>query len=466
MKKKRLFSAALTEGHASVTRALRVSVVLLFISWLPLTAAVYSQHAKVSISLEDATLEEFFRSIQEQTGLYFIYPSGLFVRAGVVTVKASEEELALVLERVLSKKGLSYTMQDDVIVVTRGTPVAQQQRVATRVVRGVVRDREQQTLPGVNVMIKGTTVGVATDRDGRFEITVPADPQLVLRFSFIGKTTQEMKIGERSELAVVLETADASLDEVVVTGYQVISRERATGAFDVIDTRHVDKPTSNIATALVGTVAGVNARLDANGYPTFEIRGQTRLEATGNEPLVVVDGFAVERNFKDINPNDVETIHILKDAAAASIWGARAANGVIVITTKRGKGGAGKGGVNVELTATLKYAPKIDLAYARSLPSTADFIEYEKQSFNSWSASMVSDTRFSHGSYSPVQEALLEHYFGHISEAERDRRIDAVKNLDNSEQIKEHILQNPFTRQLNLNVSSVNERMNNMLSLM
>jgi TonB-linked SusC/RagA family outer membrane protein len=445
---------------------IRFNFLFLFACCLPLSATVYSQHAKVSLTLDGVTLEEFFKSINEQTGLYFICPSGLCEGVGTVSIVTLDEELPGVLERVLHKKGLSYKMHDDVIVIVKGAPLYQQQRVATRPVRGVVHDKENKPLAGVNVVVKGTTVGVATDRDGRFEIVVPADPSLVLRFSFIGMTTREVTIGEQSNLSITLEFSDEALGEVVVTGYQVISRERATGAFDIIDTRHVDKPTSNIATALVGTVSGVNARLDVNGDPTFEIRGQTRLDATGNEPLVVVDGFAVERNFRDINPNDVETIHILKDAAAASIWGARAANGVIVITTKRGKRGTGKGGVNVELTASLKYAPKIDLAYARSQPSTEEFIEYEKISFNSWSASMVSDTRFSHGSYSPVQEALLEHYFGYISEQERDKRIEAVKKFDNNEQIKKYILQNPFTRQYNLNVSSANERMNNMLSLM
>jgi TonB-linked SusC/RagA family outer membrane protein len=447
---------------------MRLNVLLLFTCCLPLSAAVYSQQAKVSLNLAGASLEEFFKDVQGQTGLYFIYPSNLFNGAGTVTVTAREEELSRVLARVLTPNGLAYKMQDDVIIVVKGSPSLQQQ-VATRRVRGVVTDKERHPLPGVNVVIKGTTSGVATDGNGRFEIVIPAaDPGLALRFSFIGMVPREVKVGALAEVNVVLEETEGELNEVVVTGYQVISKERATGAFDIIDTRHVEKPTSNIATALVGTVSGVNACLDVNGDPTFEIRGQTRLDATGNEPLVVVDGFAIERSFKDINPNDVESIHILKDAAAASIWGARAANGVIVITTKRGKAGTGAGGVNVELSTSLRFAPKIDLEYVRSLAPVDDFIKYEKMTFNSWSAAfaMPSDTRFSHGGFSPVQEALLEHYFGYITEQERDRRIEAVKKHDNSEQIKKYILQNPFVQQYNLSVSGAGERANNMLTLM
>jgi TonB-linked SusC/RagA family outer membrane protein len=439
---------------------MKLNVLFLFICCWPLSAAVYSQQTKVSLDLERVSLEEFFRSVQASTGYFFIYNSDLFEGAGSVSVHALDEELASVLTGVLKQKGLTYKMQDDVIIVTRATP-AGQQPIVTRTVRGVVTDKDRHPLPGVNVVVKGTTTGVATSSEGRFEMIVPANPSLVLRFSFIGMKTREVTIGEQTELNVALEASEESLDEVVITGYQVISKERATGSFDILDTRHIEKPTSNIATALVGTVAGVNARVDINGDPTFEIRGQTRLDGS-NAPLVVVDGFAVERSFRDINPNDVESIHILKDAAAASIWGARAANGVIVITSKQGK----KGGVNVEVSSSLKFAPKIDLDYARSLAPTEQFIEYEKMSFNAWSASMASDTRFSHGAYSPVQEALLEHHFGYITEQERDQRIEALKHLDNNAQIKKYLLQNPFTQQHNLSISNVSERINNMLTLM
>ncbi|MDR1273633.1 MAG: carboxypeptidase-like regulatory domain-containing protein, partial [Odoribacteraceae bacterium] len=439
---------------------MKLNVLFLFICCCPLSATVYSQQTKVSLALTQVSLEEFFKDVQSRTGFFFIYPSNLFENAGTITVHTEDEELSQVLTKVLGQKGLSYKFQDDVIIVVK-EPLPGQQQVVTRPVRGVVMDKDMNPMPGVNVIVKGTTTGVSTNSEGRFEIIVPVNPDLILRFSFVGMTTREIKIGEQTNLRVVMEISEEALSEVVITGYQVISKERATGSFDIIDTRHIEKPTSNIATALVGTVSGVNATLDLNGNPTFEIRGQTRLDGS-SAPLVVVDGFAVERNFSDINPNDVESIHLLKDAAAASIWGARAANGVIVVTTKQGK----KGGVNVEISSSVRFAPKIDLDYARSLAPTDQFIEYEKLSFNSWSASMPSDTRFSGGSYSPVQEALLEHHFGYITVQERDQRIEALKKLDNTAQIKKYILQNPLVHQHNLSISNVTERINNMLTLM
>jgi TonB-linked SusC/RagA family outer membrane protein len=442
---------------------MRQIVLLLLVLLGPISATADSQQAKVTMELSSVSLDVFFKDIQERTGYFFLYNAELLGRAGTVSVNARDEELSLVLARTLLPKGLDYKFQDDVIIVTRGVPVDQQQ-VASRTLSGVVTDKSGVPLPGVNVVVKGTTTGVATDREGRFRMVLPVTPGLTLRFSFIGMETKEIRVGEQNEMKVVLEVSEETLDEVVITGYQVISKERATGSFDVIDTRHIEKPTTNIATALVGTVAGVNATMDVDGNPTLIIRGQTRLEG-GNAPLVVVDGFAIERDFADINPNDVESIHLLKDAAAASIWGARAANGVIVVTTKRGKA-SDKGNVNIELTSSFKVAPRLDLDYYRSLAPTGDFIEYEKMTFNRWSGNMAGDTRFDHGSYSPVQEALMEHYFGHITAQERDRRIDAVRNLDNSEQIKKYLLQNPITHQHNLNISNVTERVNNILSLM
>src|SRR5690606_8700261 len=139
------------------------------------------------------------------------------------------------------------------------------------------------------------------------------------------------RINSRTEINVTLDLDIIGEEEVVIsTGYQTLSKERATGSFDIIDPTQLDKPATNIGSRIIGQAAGVQASVDVNGNPTVEIRGQTSLYAN-SAPLIVVVGFAIQGDFNSINPNDVESVTILKDAAAASIWGARSANGVIVI---------------------------------------------------------------------------------------------------------------------------------------
>ncbi|MFR7878957.1 MAG: TonB-dependent receptor plug domain-containing protein, partial [Butyricimonas paravirosa] len=194
--------------------------------------------------------------------------------------------------------------------------------------------------------------------------------------------TQEVVVDEKDKLIeITLEAASEDLQEVVVTGYSSLPKERATGSINVISKKQLDKPTTNFASRLIGTTAGLASTLDSEGNPTFEIRGQTSLYANA-QPLLVVDGFPVEGGFNSINPNDVESVTILKDAAAASIWGARAANGVIVVTTKKAEAG---NRLKVELSGFVKFSPKLDLNYVNPLASSSETIDYEQMAFDRWS---------------------------------------------------------------------------------
>ena len=163
---------------------------------------------------------------------------------------------------------------------------------------------------------------------------------------------------------------------MLVTGYQTISKERATGSFNKVSEAQLEKPATLISERLIGAAAGVQSFVDADGDIKFEIRGQTSLGAS-SEPLVVVDGFPIEGDFSSINPNDVESVTVLKDAAAASIWGARSANGVIVVTTKK----AQKGQAKVEVSSFWKFQDKLDLDYVNPLATSEETIEYEKMAY-------------------------------------------------------------------------------------
>ena len=436
---------------------------------MSVSAKVYSQQNEVSLNLKDVTLEEFIEEVKQQTGVHFLYNASLFEGADRVTVKARKEPLAEVLEEILGQKGYAIDYRDEVVVIVKRAPELFVPQVNKRTVSGTVKDEEGEPIPGVTVLVKGTQTGVATDINGHFELRVDDDPEVVLQFSFVGMKSQEVRIGTSATLAVVLENDTKALDEVLVTGYQTISKERATGSFDMLSREQLNKPATTLASRLVGVTAGVQGIEDENGDISFEIRGQTSLN-TDARPLVVVDGFPVEGEFNTINPNDVESVTILKDAAAASIWGARSANGVIVVTTKKGALAAKKG-AQVEVSAFVKVQPKIDLDYYNPLASSAETVEYERKGFSTnffggpWSP--IDDSYLNaNNSYSQAVVALNENRLGYLSDSDMEATLEKLSKQNNKDQIREYLLQIPVTQQYNVNISGVNERMSNMLSLM
>jgi TonB-linked SusC/RagA family outer membrane protein len=329
-------------------------------------------------------------------------------------------------------------------------------------VSGIVSDEDGSPVVGASIVVKGSTVNKVTGSDGRFSLFAP-DANAILQIAHLGYVPVEVKAGK--DLNITLVTDVNELEDVVVTGYQTLPRTRTTGAFETVSPELLAKPTTNIGSRLIGTVSGIQVTSNATGDLTFEIRGKTSLNANAN-PLIVVDGFPVEGDLGTLNPNDVESVTILKDAAAASIWGAQSANGVISITTRGGKLSSGRSETKIEFNSFLRFAPRIDLEYARSLASSAETIEYEKMAFDAWSATMPTDAYNSMSSFSPGLVALNEHHLGYLSETEMNALLESYKKLDNSEQIKKYLLQNPFTQQYNLNISGSNGRISNNLSLL
>ena len=448
-------------------KIMKLCGIFCFVLSLNLSANVYSQQNKVSLDLKEVTLEEFIEAVKQQTGVNFLYNASLFEGADKVSVKAKKEPLSKVLEETLGQKGYAIDYRDEVVVILKQEPQPFVPQVNKRTVSGTVRDADGEPVPGVSVLVKGTQVGVATDVNGRFELRVDDNPEVVLQFSFVGMKSQEVKIGTHTTLNVVLESDTKALDEVLVTGYQTISKERATGSFDMVSRAQLDKPASSLASRLVGVTAGVQGTADENGDISFEIRGQTSLN-TDARPLVVVDGFPIEGEFSSINPNDVESVTILKDAAAASIWGARSANGVIVVTTKKG---AATKGAKIEVSAFAKVQRKIDLDYYNPLASSAETVEYERKGFSTnffggpWSPLDDSYLNAQSG-YSQAVVALNENRLGYLSDEDLEATLEKLSNQNNKDQIRKYLLQIPLTHQYNVNISGATERMTNMLSLM
>mgnify|MGYP000724466529 FL=1 len=335
MKKNEVYGRSVPINFNPLFRVMKLCLLFTVMLNLSVVAATNAQLKKVSLIMENAELRQVFKKIKQQTGVRFFYNEEKLKNIGNRRIEIHDLELEKALDEILEGTELTYTFLRDVVVIKdreNSREVLETLIQQKRLIRGIVKDEKGITLPGVSVIVKGTQTGVATDINGRFEIKVDDEPNLILQFSFVGMKTKEIKIGNNQELKVVLESAAESLDEVIVTGYQTISKERTTGSFGVITPRNIEtKLQSNLSSVREGQATGVV--LDKDGK--IEIRGVSTFNAE-NEPLVVLDGYPIEGGLESINPENIENITVLKDGVAASIYGSRAANGVIVVTTTRG----------------------------------------------------------------------------------------------------------------------------------
>lgn len=339
--------------------------------------------------------------------------------------------------------------------------VKQNEKATT--ITGVVFDDQDTPLIGATVLVKGTQTGAVTDLDGRFSLKAAKGDVLVV--SYIGMLSKEVTVTEQKNYKISLTSNTELLNEVVVTGYQTLSKERSTGAFSKVSTKKLEtKRLDNLKSILEGQVAG---------YVDGKIRGVTTMNAVAN-PMVVIDGFPVENtsmdrsgrtteNMPDLNPEDIESVTILKDAAAASIYGARAANGVIVITTKRAK----EGKAEVSFSSTFTVQPYS--YYKDRLTNAADIVALQREWASSntllqaggESAMQVAGSLRDDGAYpSKGVDILLDMYTNKISQAEGNRLLDelASKGYQYYDQAEKYGKRNPFYQQYNLRVAQSTER--------
>ena len=223
------------------------------------------------------------------------------------------------------------------------------------VVSGIVRDATGMPLIGVSVMVKGTMQGVVTDMDGKFSLEVPRGSVLV--FSYIGMQSVEMSVTDQKDLNIVMKENSEAIDEIVVVGYGTVKKSNLSGAVSTVSSKDLKKlPAANLSQALQGNAPGLYTQ-QSNRNPgsdvTMKIRGNNSF--TGGEPLFIVDGFPIVSGggIQAINPNDIESVSILKDASSTAIYGARAANGVVLVTTKSGK--IGKPSLEVDMFCGIKF---------------------------------------------------------------------------------------------------------------
>lgn len=315
-----------------------------------LLAGVCASAQNISLSFKDAPLAEVLHAMEEQTECSFIYEMSDLNKAPKVTVNAVDRNLSSVLDEII-KAPLGYEMKGKIVIISQvkqDTPAAQPTKDIR--VSGTVLDAEyHEPMVGLMVMIKGTSIGTTTDLDGHFSITVP-NRESVLVFDFIGYKQEEITVGTHTQMNVVMHQSMSELDESVVVGYGTQKRMTVVGAVEGLAPAQLQKGTArSLSNNLAGQLAGVIA-VQRTGEPgkdnsDFWIRGISTFSGSSS-PLVLVDG--VERSLNDMDPAEIESFSILKDAAASAVYGVRGANGVIIINTKRGEVGAPRVSVRYE----------------------------------------------------------------------------------------------------------------------
>lgn len=333
-------------------------------------------------------------------------------------------------------------------------------------ISGKVTGSDGEPVAGAAVFVRGTDIATITGIDGSYSISAKEGDSLLI--SCIGFEDAVLTVGKSQILNAVINEDIEALEGVVVTGYQTLSKERATGSFDIVDKAQIEKPATNIASRLIGSAPGLAYSQDIYGNPTFLIRGASSFSQSAT-PLIVVDGFPMEGSINDINPNDVESVTVLKDAAAASIWGAKSANGVIVITTKNAKASSyDKPLVSVEYSGFYKVSPKLDLDYTLSQASTNDVIDFEISAFDKGWADGSHPTEDVATRYerSQVYDLLLAAEQGRMSRESAMSQINALRSMNNRSQLYRHLLQNASTHQDNVNISIATKRSQTSISLL
>ena len=361
---------------------MKATLILMVLFALQLHAGVNAQEARLSMKFERATAKEIINEIKRNTGYSFVY-SDVDV-AGVVceNVDFKDATVEEILSYCLKGTGLVFSIEENTIVIHRAAPQAQQQ-VKGVTVRGKVVDKKGLLLPGVTVLIKGTTIGTATNNKGEFTLDIPERDSVTLVFSFVGMKTHTEVVSElkpdMAPLTITMEEEAETLDDVVVTGYQTIDKRHLTSAVTTVKMEDIAIPGVNrIDAMLEGRIPGLTFMQNTGqvgAAPKLRIRGTSTILGS-QEPVWVVDGIVVQdpvdidpqqlndldfvnllgNAISGLNPNDIERIDVLKDAAATALYGAQAANGVIVITTKRGK--VGKLSVSYSFSGTFTQRPR------------------------------------------------------------------------------------------------------------
>ena len=369
---------------------------VLLILLLSFAVSLAASAQKITMNLQQVKLEKVFSLITKQTGLTVAYSRTIVNPERIVSVQAKDKDLSKVLDDLFAGTNVAYEIGEKKIYLkAKEAPVASQGSQKTKKITGTVTDIKGEPIIGASVLVKGAGTGTVTDVDGNFTLDAPTDALLAV--SYIGYKTQEVKVGNKNSYSIQLQDDTEVLDEVVVVGYGVQKKSSLTGAVASISSQEISKQvSSNVASTLQGRTPGVDivqqagvAGADVN----IVIRGAASFGAT--EPLYVIDGAFSNAGLSSLNPNDIESIEVLKDASSTAIYGSSGANGVIIVTTKGSK--SGKPVINFNAYAGTTLGAKVP-----KMRTGDSYINYIKDS------------------YKPVGTTNEEEIFG--------ERYDAIKN--------------------------------------
>lgn len=461
-----LLFAGFTKIPQQAGRVMKLTATLILVACLTAGANGFSQ--AVTLKVRQAPLATVFKEVEKQTGYSFLYAEDLPSKAKPVSLDIANVPLNEALKSIFAGQPFTYRVISTVIIVNTKDVATLNREYAPPLpidVKGrVVNESGEPVIATISV--KGTTRAVSTDNNGVFELK-DIDGNATLVISGVNFETYEIKLGGSSDLGTL--TVKAKIvegDDVVVkvnTGYQTLPKERATGSFVQIDNQLLNR---RVSTDILSRLEDVTSGLIFNrsGNNPITIRGQNTIYGNAT-PLVVIDNFPFVGDFSTtnplntINPNDVETITVLKDAAAASIWGAQAGNGVIVITTKKGKLNQP---LQVAFNSNFTYGTKPDLFY-QSRMSTSDYIDIEQQLFRE-GFYRTTETAPAKTALTPVVEILIARRDGRITEEEANRQITALKAQDVRNDFKKYLYQNSWNRQYNVSLKGGGARQSYYLS--
>ena len=417
---------------------------------------------KVSLSVKNVSLQYVFNQLRIQTGYDFLYSDEMLDLAKPVTVSVKDKPLNDVLKQVFEAQELTYMLKNKAVIVARkesGFLEELKNYLARIDVEGKVLDENGKPLPGATVRVKGQNRLVITGADGSF-LLKGIDEKAILLISYLGYRTKE--VAAKPRLVVTIEPENANLEEVGVTistGYQKIRKEQLTGAASTMNEDQYQQRvavTGNFLESLEGKVPGLVYNSQTG---ELTIRGVSTFDAV-KKPLIVLDGFPTEIDLRTINPNDIVSVSVLRDAAAASIYGVRASNGVIIVETRRGK--SGKPVFNLRSTYAIQNKP--DFSYLSYAPGS-EFVALQVERFNVEKRPYSSFSKLD-----PIQEVLygltrLEVANPLLTQAQADARIKDLASYDNLNEYEQLFFQRRQAQNVNFDASGGNEKSTYMLGL-
>jgi len=467
------------KGARKLLRIMKLTFILLTAAALQVSAEGNSQ--TVTLDVKDAPVQTVLREVIRQTGVSIVYDEALLAGTKPVTLKVKDATVEEVLRKSFENQSLGFRIEGNKIVIQRQplppSPPVQELSPATPdtlSIRGKVVDSTYNPLAGASIQVQGTNKGTTTNAEGVFSVNVNEGD--ILTVTFVGYQPRKIVVtssmfSSTNNLIITLSPSITALGDVQVTvntGYERVPKERATGSFQFVNKEELNRRVGpDLLSRLEGVTTGIlfdRRSLSPNqigiGKSNIQIRGISTLTETMKTPLIVLNNFPYEGDINNINPNDVESITILKDAAAASIWGAKAANGVIVITTKTGQYNTKP---QIALTTNFNFVEEPDLFKLKQM-SSSDFIEAEAYFFRIGLYNSNINNTSSFPALTPVVEILNKRRSGQITPSDSATQIDILRNTDVRNDFSKYVYRNSTQQQYNLQVSGGSQFVRYMIS--